>query len=65
MKKIKERLFTKGKITSLLGLVIVLTAIASVFIKENMSWGDVSVGIVLGVSMFLMKDEKLINLFKK
>lgn len=62
MGKIKERII-KQKITTGLGLLMILAAIASVFFKNN-SWYDATIGITTGFGLFFMKDDKLVAMFK-
>lgn len=53
----KERLF-KNPITSILGLVVILASIASVFLVKSIGWEGASVGITAGTTLLFFKDKK-------
>ncbi len=51
--------FTKDPLTTLLGLIIVVAAIVSVFLSPGITWEGASVGIVLGLGISGLKDDSL------
>lgn len=57
---IKERLF-KCWITTILGAIVILASVASVFVAD-MTWGEASIGIGAGTAILFMKDDKLKSL---
>lgn len=50
---------TKGWRTSLLGLVIIIAALVSVFTKEMMTWTDAIIAITLGVGLLFSPDDAI------
>jgi hypothetical protein len=49
---------TRGKITSLLGIIIILAAVVSVFTK-GASWTDVAAGAVIGLALLGLPDPRM------
>ncbi|SHJ75894.1 hypothetical protein SAMN02745146_0092 [Hymenobacter daecheongensis DSM 21074] len=49
---------TKGWLTSLIGVIIICAALASVFTK-NISWGDAALGMAVGVTLLGMPNPTL------
>ena len=49
----------KGWRTSLIGLVIIIAALVSVFTKEMITWTDAVVGISLGVGLLFAPDDAI------
>lgn len=56
---------TKSLKTTVLGLLIIAISIYSIFVKDGLSWGDVSIPIVIGIALILSPDSfiKLIKQF--
>lgn len=54
--------FKKGPMTSLLGIIIILASVVSVFVKElEMSWTEAVVGMMVGTTLLGVKDPKNTN----
>ena len=59
MKKALARNLVKGWKTSLLGIIILLASITSVFVVGNITWFDASIGIAIGLGMLFCPDDIL------
>ncbi len=51
--------FTKSKITSLMGIVVMLASVVSVFVKSlGIDWAQAGVGLAAGFALLFVKDPK-------
>lgn len=50
---------TSGWRTSLLGIVLIIASISSVFIKDTITWVDAIVGVSLGVGLLFTPDKTI------
>jgi hypothetical protein len=48
---------TKGWRTSVIGLVIIIAALVSVFTKESVTWVDAVVAISVGIGLLFAPDD--------
>lgn len=54
--------------TTILGLIVIIAAVASIFFSDGMSWWDASVGIAIGLALIFTPDSilnRLNTLFTK
>lgn len=54
--------------TTILGLIVIIAAVASIFFSDGMSWWDASVGIAIGLALIFAPDtilNRLNTLFTK
>lgn len=45
--------------TTILGLIVIIAAVASIFFSDGMSWWDASVGIAIGLALIFAPDSVL------
>lgn len=45
--------------TTILGLIVIIAAVASIFFSDGMSWWDASVGIAIGLALIFAPDSIL------
>ena len=50
---------SKGWRTSLIGLVIIIAAVISVFTKESVTWVDAVVAISVGIGLLFAPDDAI------
>lgn len=50
---------TKGWRTSIIGLVIIIAALVSVFTKEGVTWVDAVVAISVGIGLLFAPDDAI------
>ena len=48
-----------NKITSILGIAIIIAASVSVFLLDDVRWMDASVGIIAGASLIYVKNNDM------
>jgi len=54
-----------NKLTSFLGIIIILAAAGSVFFQDTITWIDASFGIAAGSGLIYVKNNSLIEAIKK
>jgi hypothetical protein len=65
-KKKMAKNITKGWKTTLVGLLILASAIASIFLTERIGWADLTAPILIGIALIFSPDSiltKISNLF--
>ena len=62
--KLSERII-KQYITTLIGLIIIIASIVSVFTVDMVSWSDAAIGIGVGIILFFIRDGVTLNKLKR